>query len=159
MSRNPLKLGPQGDRDVVVERSFDAPRDLVFEAFTRPELVKRWMLGPDGWSMPVCTIDLRPGGKGRYEWTSDSGGPGMTLNSTFKEIVAPERIVHTERFEPDWTQGDTTVTTTFTEKDGKTIVRMTITYPTAEGRDMVLKSGMEQGMARGYERLDDILKG
>jgi len=158
MSRNAMKLGPQGDREVVVERSFDAPRDLVFEAFTKPELVKRWMLGPDGWSMPVCTIDLRPGGKGRYEWQNADRSTGMALSTVFKEIVPLERIVHTERFDPDWTQGETIVTTTFTEKAGKTTVTMTIVYPSAEGRDMVLKSGMEQGMARSYERLDDVLK-
>lgn len=158
MSRNEMKLAPQGDREIVVERSFDAPRDLVFEAFTKPELIKRWMLGPDGWSMPVCTIDLRPGGKGHYEWKSNVGNPGMILNSTFREIVAPERIVHTEQFDPDWTQGETTITTTFTERAGKTTVKMTIAYPSAEVRDMVLKSGMEQGIARGYERLDDMLK-
>lgn len=108
--------------------------------------------------MPVCTIDLRPDGKGRYEWQNADRGDGMSLNAVFKEIVPPERIVHTERFDPDWTQGETTVTTTFTEKAGKTTVTITIVYPSPEVREMVLKSGMEQGMARSYERLEDVLK-
>lgn len=158
MSRNTMKLTPQGDREVVIERSFDAPRDLVFEAFIKPELVQRWMLGPDGWSMPVCTIDLRPGGKGRYEWQNADRSTGMSLNTVFKEVVVPERIVHTERFDPDWAQGEATVTTLFTEKNGKTTVTMKIVYASADVRDMVLKSGMDQGMARSYERLDDVLK-
>lgn len=158
MIRNAMKLTPQGDREVVIERSFDAPRDLVFEAFIKPELVQRWMLGPDGWSMPVCTIDLRPGGRGRYEWQNTDRSTGMSLNTVFKEVVVPERIVHTERFDPDWAQGEATVTTLFTEKDGKTTVTMRIVYASADVRDMVLKSGMDQGMARSYERLDDVLK-
>lgn len=158
MSRNAMKLTPQGDREVVIERSFNAPRDLVFEAFIKPELVQRWMLGPDGWSMPVCTIDLRPGGKGRYEWQNADRSTGMSLDTVFKEVVVPERIVHTERFDPDWAQGDATVTTLFTEKNGKTTVTIKIVYASADVRDMVLKSGMDQGMARSYERLDDVLK-
>lgn len=158
MSRNAMKLTPQGDREVVIERSFNAPRDLVFEAFIKPELVQRWMLGPDGWSMPVCTIDLRPGGKGRYEWQNADRSTGMSLDTVFKEVVVPERIVHTERFDPDWAQGEATVTTLFTEKNGKTTVTIKIVYASADVRDMVLKSGMDQGMARSYERLDDVLK-
>lgn len=158
MSRNAMKLTPQGDREVVIERSFNAPRDLVFEAFIKPELVQRWMLGPDGWSMPVCTIDLRPGGKGRYEWQNADRSTGMSLDTVFKEVIVPERIVHTERFDPDWAQGDATVTTLFTEKNGKTTVTIKIVYASADVRDMVLKSGMDQGMARSYERLDDVLK-
>ena len=158
MSRNAMKLTPQGDREIVIERSFDAPRDLVFEAFIKPELVQRWMLGPDGWSMPVCTIDLRPGGKGRYEWQNADRSTGMSLNVVFKEVVAPERIVHTERFDQDWTQGEATITTLFAEKDGRTTVTMKIVYASPDVREMVLKSGMDQGMARSYERLDDVLK-
>lgn len=158
MNRNAMKLAPQGDREIVIERSFDAPRDLVFEAFTKPELVKRWMLGPDGWSMPVCTIDLRAGGRGRYEWRNADRSTGMSLNTVFKEVVVPERIVHTERFDPDWAQGEATVTTLFTEKNGKTTVTIKIVYAAADVRDMVLKSGMDEGMARSYERLDDVLK-
>ena len=158
MNRNAMKLAPQGDREIVIERSFDAPRDLVFEAFTKPELVKRWMLGPDGWSMPVCTIDLRAGGRGRYEWQNADRSTGMSLNTVFKEVVVPERIVHTERFDPDWAQGEATVTTLFTEKNGKTTVTIKIVYAAADVRDMVLKSGMDEGMARSYERLDDVLK-
>jgi uncharacterized protein YndB with AHSA1/START domain len=155
--KSDLKLGPQGDREIVVTRTFNAPRDLVFDAFTKPELVKRWMLGPEGWSMPVCNIDLRVGGKGRYEWANAERQSGMALTAEFLEIVPPERIVHTELFDQDWTGGKTVITTTFTERAGKTTMTMTIVYPSAEARDSVLKSGMEQGMAMSYDRLDSIL--
>jgi uncharacterized protein YndB with AHSA1/START domain len=156
--KHAMKLVPQGDREIVVTRTFDAPRALVFEAFTSPELVKRWMLGPEGWSMPVCTIDLRPGGKSRYEWAHAGRRTTMGLTATFKEIVAPERIVHTEKFDEDWTGGETTITTVFTEKAGKTTMTMTIVYASAETRDRVMKSRMEQGMSAGYDRLDGLLE-
>lgn len=156
--KNTVKLGPQGDREIVIVRTFNAPRTLVFEAFTKPELVKRWMLGPDGWSMPVCNIDLRPSGKSRYEWKNANRDANMGLSAVFKEIVPPERIVHTEKFDEDWTEGETTITTLFTEKAGKTTMTMTIVYSSPQGRDRVLKSGMEQGMAQSYDRLDAILE-
>ena len=156
--KHAMKLVPQGDREIVVTRTFDAPRELVFEAFTRPELVKRWMLGPEGWSMPVCTIELRPGGKSRYEWAHTNRKTSMGLTATFKEISPPERIVHTEKFDEDWTGGETTITTVFTERAGKTTMTMTIVYASAATRDMVMKSGMEQGMSTSYDRLDGLLE-
>jgi uncharacterized protein YndB with AHSA1/START domain len=152
-----LKLGPQGDREIVVIRSFNAPRDLVFEAFTKPELVQRWMLGSDGWSMPVCTIDFRVGGKGRYEWKSPDGKHGMALSAEFIEIVRPERIVHKEVFDGTPVPVASVITSTFVEKAGRTTMTMVIRYPSPEVRDFMLKSGMEHGMALSYDRLETVL--
>lgn len=147
-----------GDLEVVMTRVFDAPRHLVFHAFTKPELVKRWLLGPDGWSMPICEIDLKVGGRYRYQWRRDKDGQTMATGGVFREIVAGERIVHTEKFEEPWFEGEAVVTTRFDERDGKTTVSMTILYEKREIRDGVLKSGMERGVAKSYERLADILE-
>lgn len=152
-----LKLQAQGDREIVATRSFNAPRDLVFEAFTKPELVQRWMLGSDGWSMPVCTIDFRVGGKGRYEWKSPDGQHGMALSSEFLEIVPPERIVHREVFDGTPVPVESTITSTFVEREGRTTMTMVIRYPTPEVREFMLKSGMEHGMSLSLQRLEDML--
>ncbi len=148
-----------GDLDVVMTRDFDAPRTLVFDAFTRPELVSRWLLGPDGWTMPVCEIDLRPGGRYRYVWRKDAGDQQMAVGGVYREVVRPERIVHSERFEQPWYEGEAVVTTRFEQRDGRTTVTMTIRYDSRRTRDAVLQSGMERGVARSYERLDGILHG
>src|SRR6266540_1548703 len=86
-----------GDREIVMTREFDAPRPLVFEGFTKPDLVRRWLLGPPGWSMPVCEIDLKAGGKYRYEWREESTGTTMGVSGVYREVSAPARIVHTQR--------------------------------------------------------------
>jgi len=145
-----------GDRDVVVTRIFDAPRDLVFDCFTKPDLVPRWLLGPPGWTMPVCTIDFRVGGKYRYEWRS-AAGKTMAVSGTFRELAPPARIVHSERFDEDWTGGEALVTTVFTENAGKTTVVMTIRFASAEARAGAVATGMTRGMAQSYDRLDDLL--
>ena len=147
-----------GDLEVVMTRVFDAPRHLVFHAFTKPELVKRWLLGPDGWSMPVCEIDLKVGGRYRYQWRRDKDGQTMATGGTFREIVENARIVHTEKFEEPWFEGEAIVTTDFKEEKDKTTVTMTIRYDNREIRDGVLKSGMERGVAKSYERLADLLE-
>jgi uncharacterized protein YndB with AHSA1/START domain len=109
-----------GELEIVMTRVFDAPRQMVFDAWTRPELVKRWLLGPDGWSMLVCEIDLRVGGKYRYVWRRDRDGKEMASGGVFREIVAPERIVNTERFEDPWYPGESVVTNEFVERGGRT---------------------------------------
>lgn len=151
-----LKVSALNDREILMTRWFDAPRDLVFDAFTKPSLVKRWLTGPDGWSMPVCEIDLKIGGRLRYVWRHD-GGSDMGLTGTFREIKRPERIVHNEIFDEDWTGGETLVTTIFTEESGQTLVRMSVLYASREMRDQVLKSPMEGGMAQSYNRLEKLL--
>lgn len=153
-----MTLKPRGDREIVVVRAFNAPRDLVFDAFSKPELVKRWMLGSDGWSMPVCTIDFCVGGKGRYEWKSPDGQHGMALSSEFVEIARPERIVHKEVFDGTPQPVESVITSTFVEKAGRTTMTMVIRYPTPQVRDFMLKSGMEQGMALSFQRLAGMIE-
>src|SRR5687768_6077484 len=100
-----LQITGQGEREIVITRSFDAPRGLVFDAFTKPELVKQWLLGPDGWSMPVCEIDLKVGGAYRYVWRRDADGSEMGMGGVYREIVPNERIVATEKFDQAWYPG------------------------------------------------------
>src|SRR5258707_85600 len=129
-----LKITTRGDREIVMTRVFDAPRNLVFEAFTKPELVKRWLLGPEGWSMPVCEIDLREGGKYRYVWRNDAEGQEMGMGGIFREVVPPDRILATEKFDEAWYPGEALDTITLTEQDGKTTLRQTILYNSRETR-------------------------
>jgi uncharacterized protein YndB with AHSA1/START domain len=146
-----------GDREIVVTRVFDAPRRLVFDAYTKPELVKKWLLGPEGWSMPVCEIDLREGGKYRYVWRNDADGQEMGMGGTYREVVPPDRIVATEKFDEAWYPGEALGTITLTEQDGKTTLRQTILYNSRETRDAVLKSPMQYGLAASYDRLEGFL--
>jgi uncharacterized protein YndB with AHSA1/START domain len=154
-----LMVTTPSDRAILMTRLFDAPRRLVFEAFAKPELVQRWLLGPDGWSMPVCEIDLRVGGGYRYVWRKDRTGEQMTLTGTFREILPPERLVHTERFEDPWYPGEAVITTVFEEQGGRTTMRQTMLLISREARDAVLKSGMETGVERSYQRLEEQLAG
>jgi uncharacterized protein YndB with AHSA1/START domain/effector-binding domain-containing protein len=151
-----LDLTTAGEREIVMARRFQAPRALVFRAFTEPGLVSRWLLGPPDWSMPICEIDLRIGGALRYLWRHTGGGE-MGLSGVFREIVPDERLVHTELFDEDWTGGETLVTTTFVESAGTTTARIAILYPSREARDAAARSGMEKGIDASYARLDEIL--
>ena len=145
------------DREVRVTRVFDAPRALIYDCHTKPDLVRRWLLGPPGWTMPVCEIDLRVGGRYRYVWRSEADGSEFALGGQFREIVSPERIVHTERFEGSET-GDALCTLTLTEEGGRTILTHTIAFPTREVRDQVLQTGMTDGMAASYDRLEGLMQ-
>ena len=151
-----LKLTTRGDREIVITRAFDAPRKLVFDAFTRPELVKQWLLGPDGWSMPVCEIDLRVGGTYRYVWRK-AGAPDMGMGGVYREVLVPERIVASEKFDQAWYPGEAIGTLVLLEQAGKTTVTQTVLYESQEARDGILKSGMEQGVAASYDRLAQLL--
>jgi uncharacterized protein YndB with AHSA1/START domain len=151
-----LKVSALNDREILMTRLFDAPRDLVFDAFTKPHLIKRWLTGPDGWSLPVCEVDLKVGGGLRYVWRHDDG-TSIGLSGTFREIKRPERIVHVELFDEDWTGGEAVVTTVFTEQGNQTLMRQTILYGSRAARDAVLKSPMEQGVAQSYDRLAELL--
>jgi uncharacterized protein YndB with AHSA1/START domain len=157
MTKAALKVTTPSDREAVITRVVDAPRGMVFDAHTKPELVQRWLLGPPGWTMPVCEIDLRVGGKYRYEWR-DAGGRSMGMGGTFTEIVRPSRIVATQLFDQDWTGGETIVSTDIVEKDGKCTIRTTVRYASREARDAALQTGMTSGMEMGYARLDELLK-
>ncbi len=150
-----FKIAPSGQREIIMTRVFDAPRDLVFDALTKPDLVKRWLLGPPGWSMPVCEIDLKVGGKYRYVWRNEDGRE-MGMGGTYREIVRPAKLVHTELFDEARYAGESLNTWTLTEKNG-TVLSVTTRYEIRETRDDVLKSGMETGVAASYDRLDEIL--
>ena len=152
-----LTVTTPSDREIVMTRVFNAPRRLVFDAHTKPELVKRWLLGPPGWSMPVCEIDLRVGGKYRYVWRSDSDGTQMGMGGVYREVLAPERIVTTERFDEAWYPGEGVGTLLLVERGGKTTLTNTMRYESRAARDGVLKSGMEKGVAESYDRLAELL--
>src|SRR5216684_1490495 len=114
-----LKVTTRGDREIVMTRDFDAPRRLVFDALSKPELVKQWLLGPPGWSMPVCEIDLRVGGAYRYVWRHSSGKE-MGMGGVYREIVPQERLIYTELFDEAWYPGESLITTTLVEQGGRT---------------------------------------
>jgi uncharacterized protein YndB with AHSA1/START domain len=157
MSTAAVKISAHEERELVIMRTFNASRALVFDAFTKPELVKRWLLGPDGWSMPVCEIDLRVGGKYRYVWRRDADGTEMGMGGVYREVAKPARLVATEKFDDAWYPGEALGTFEFVEKDGRTTVTQTMRYESREARDAVLKSPMERGVKASFDRLDAIL--
>lgn len=148
-----LKVTTPSDREIVLTRVFDAPRRLVFEAFTRPELLKRWF-GPRGWSLVVCEVDLKVGGGFRFVLRGPDGAE-MGMRGVWREIVPPERSVHMESF--DDYPGESQVTTVLVEQGGRTTLTAIILYPSQEVRDAVLKSGMEHGAAESYDKLAELL--
>jgi uncharacterized protein YndB with AHSA1/START domain len=152
-----LTITADGEHQIVVTRVFDAPRHLVWDAHTRPELVKRWLAGPAGWTMEVCVIDLRVGGAYRYVWRRDDTGTKMGVGGVYREVVAPERMVTTERFDQSWYDGEGVGTLVLHERDGQTTLTNTLRYDTREIRDRVLASPMDQGMAASYDRLERML--
>ena len=152
-----LKLTTRGDREILMTREFNAPRRLVFDAFTRPELLKQWLLGPLGWSMPVCEIDLKVGGAYRYVWRRDSDGSEMGMGGVYREIVAPRRIVSTEVFDKAWYPGEAVGTLVLSESAGITTVTQSVLYQSRDARNGVLRSDMERGVAMSYDRLADLL--
>ncbi|MEO5805948.1 SRPBCC family protein [Devosia sp.] len=151
----PLIITTPTDREIVVTRRFDAPRDLVFLCYTKPDLLRRWYGLPD-WIMTVCEIDLRVGGKWRFA-TRAPNGFEMASSGVYREIAAPERIVNTETYDQDWTGGETLCTLVLTEADGKTTSTLTVLYASKEARDGAAASPMAEGMEIGFKRLDDLL--
>ena len=154
MSTATAKATMQGERELVVTRTFDAPRHLVYKAWTEPKYVKQWMLGPEGWSMPVCEVDLRPGGAWHFVWRHNDGQE-MEMHGVYKEVNPPERVVSTESWGGPWPE--TVNTLVFTEKDGKTTMTLTILYVSKEARDEALKTGMTKGMELSFQRLEKVL--
>ncbi|HSY13593.1 MAG TPA: SRPBCC family protein [Verrucomicrobiae bacterium] len=151
-----FKIEAPSDREIVMTRVFDAPRQMLFDAFTKPELVPQWLTGCVGHTMPICEIDLRVGGAYRYVWRGPDGFE-MSSQGLFREIVAPERVVATERFEPAWYKGENINTTTFVEADGMTTVTLKIECASRQVRDEMLKSGMDRGVAYSYDQLEKML--
>lgn len=148
-------LTTPSEREIVVTRVVEAPRRLVFEAYTNPEHVPHWMLGPEGWSMPICEIDLRPGGAWRFVWRHANGNE-MEMRGEYREIVPPERLVSTESWGGDWPE--TLNTLLLSEDDGKTTITTCVLYASQEARDAALKTGMREGMALSFDRLEDYLQ-
>lgn len=151
-----FKISTPADREILIERDFAAPRSLVWDCFTKPELVRQWLLGPDGWTMPVCEIDARPGGSYRYVWRK-AGVPDMGMGGTFQEVSWPGRLVATEKFDEAWYPGEALNTTEFTVAGPRTHVAIRVRYESREARDSAKRSGMERGMAAGYDRLERLL--
>lgn len=149
-----VKITIPTDREVVVTRTFDAPRTLVFDAYTQPELLKRWY-GAPGRSLVVCEVDLRVGGAYRFLWRGE-GKSDVGMHGVHREVVRPERLVRTERWE-DWDAGEIIETVTFTEHAGQTVLRSTGLYPSRDVRDAVLKAGLENGTRETFGRLADEL--
>ncbi|HKA08393.1 MAG TPA: SRPBCC family protein [Gemmataceae bacterium] len=153
-----LQVTTPTDREIVMTRVVDAARDLVFEAMTKPELLQRWLLGPPGWTMPVCESDLKVGGTFRHVWRGPEGQE-MAMRGVYREIVPPERIVRTESFEfgCEAQGGEQLGTLVLTENGDKTTITLRVLFPSKEARDAAVASGMEHGVAAGYARLDEIL--
>ncbi len=142
------------DEEIAISRAFDAPRHLVFEAHTKPEHVTQWLLGPEGWTMPVCEIDLRAGGPWRFTW-QHADGRKMEMTGIYREVVPPERIVNTEQWGPEWPE--TVNTTLFAEEQGRTTVTQIVRYPSKQARDAAVATGMMSGVERSYELLEALL--
>jgi uncharacterized protein YndB with AHSA1/START domain len=142
------------DCEIVAVRVVDAPRSLVWDIWTRPEHLPHWMTGPDGWMMTACEIDLRAGGTWRFAWRGRDGAE-MEMRGVYREVVPPERLVHTESWGGDWP--DTLNTLVLTEEDGKTTMTCTVRYPSKEARDRALGTGMKEGWSRSYDRLDGYM--
>ena len=152
-----FEMSTPSDCEIQITRVFDAPRALVFDAFTRPELVKRWLLGPPGWTMPLCEIDLKVGGRYRYVWRHESDGKEMGMGGVFREIVSPRLLVATEKFYEPWFPGEALDTTIFAEEGNATRMTITVLYESKEARDIARRSGMENGVAASYNRLEQYL--
>jgi uncharacterized protein YndB with AHSA1/START domain len=161
-----LKVSTPTDTTIVMTRSFNAPRPMVWDAMTKAELVRRWMFCPPGWSWAACEMDVRVGGKYRWEWNGPIGQLALTIRGEHKEVQPPARIVHTELMEMAPGAGECgpeggcpepwelVATVELTEKEGVTSMKMTLAFGSKPARDAALASGMEQGMEAGYQGLD-----
>lgn len=166
-----LQVTTPTDLQIVMTRTFDAPRRMVWDAMTRPDLMKKWMFTPPEWSWAKCEMDLRVGEKFSWEWNGPDGRLALTIRGVYKEIVPHSKIVHTELMEMGPGAGDCgggggdscpepwelLATLEFTESGGRTTMRMTLDFPSKQARDGALASGMEHGMEAGYTRLDGML--
>ena len=153
-----LHVTTPDERTIVVERSFDAPRTRVWDAWTKPELLRRWLLGAEGWILDVCEVDLRPGGRFRWVWKREQDGTSMGLSGEYREVLPPARLVHTEEFDERWYPGDALITLELTESGGRTHTRSTWRYDSIEARDVVLKTAIS-GVEVSYDHLAELLAG
>lgn len=151
-----LQLFTPNDRELVMTRSFAAPMELVFACHTRAELVRRWLLGPPGWTMPVCEIDARVDGAYRFQWRGPDGET-MGAAGVHREVVAPERLVFTQLFDEDWTGGETLITIALRDAAGRTELTQTTLFASAGAREAALATGMAEGMESSFQQLDALL--
>lgn len=142
------------DNEIVARHTFNAPRQRVWDAWTSCDHLPKWLLGPPGWSMSICEIDLRPGGTQRLVWRGEDGAE-MEIRGIFREVNPPERLILRESWGGDWPE--TTNTLTLTEEDGRTTMTMNIRYPSQEARDAALQTGMKDGMAQSFDRAAEYL--
>ncbi len=157
---NKLTISTPTERGLVMTRDFDAPRRLVWDAMTKPDLIRRWLFCPPGWQMTSCEEDVRVGGAYHWAWNGPDGKPAMSMRGVYREVVPPERLTRTEVFEfgcGGMSSEEQTMTMAFTERNGKTTVTISGEYTTKEARDAALASGMEQGVSAGYDNLETML--
>lgn len=152
-----LEITTPSDHELAMTRVFDAPPELVFRALTEPKLVRRWLSGLPGWTMPVCEIDLRVGGAYRYVWRHEENGSEMAMGGVYREITVPERLVATEVFDDPWYPGEGLATFTLEVDGGRTTLIQTMRYESKEARDAVLASPMEDGVVASYNRMAEVL--
>jgi uncharacterized protein YndB with AHSA1/START domain len=151
-----LKVSTPSDREVALTRVFDAPRQLVFEAYTKPDLLKQWAGGPEGWNLVVCEVDLQVGGA--WRWVIEGpNGEKMGLGGVYLDVVPPERLVSTEAYDEPWYDGEATSMIVLTESQGRTTLMMTVRYASKAVRDAVLQTPMAQGVGAGFDRLAELL--
>jgi len=146
------------DTQIRVVREFDAPRDLVYLAYAKPELVQRWLLGPPGWSMPVCEMDLRPGGSYRYRWRQQQSGREFGFRGTYSRVDPGERIDSSQWPDDAEPMGSMELVTTFIKIGGRTRVEYLMTAPSKEARDAAIATGMTDGMEMSFQALDGVLQ-
>jgi uncharacterized protein YndB with AHSA1/START domain len=163
VTKEKAQVSLPSEREVRVVRRFNAPRELVYRAHTDAKLVQRWMLGPPGWSMPVCEMDVRVGGSYRFRWRSDEDGKEFGFHGVFTAVEAPARFAHEEHYDPGdvggamSTEGPAIVTTELTEHARVTTVTTTLLFPSKQARDAAVGTGMTDGMEMSYQKLDELL--
>lgn len=159
MTPKGLQISTPTDTTIVLIRTFNAPRRLVWEAMTTPAKMRRWMLAPPGWTLAVCECEARVGGALRLAWKSEDADPVMTLRGEFTEVVPHERMVHTETMLLGTGEsiGSLVETHEFQERNGITTMRITQRYDSKDARDGAIASGMDQGMEAGYKQMDALL--
>jgi uncharacterized protein YndB with AHSA1/START domain len=151
-----LEVTTPSEREIAMTRVFAAPASMVFDAWTKPELLKRWLGVRNGWEMAVCEVDLKVGGAYRFVWRGPDGAE-MGMSGVYREIVPPERLVATEVFDDAWYPGEAVDTMVMDEQDGKTTLTVTVLYESQEARDAVLQSDMARGAAESYDKLAELL--
>lgn len=160
----PIEVSQPSDREVRVVRTFKAPRQLVWDAHTKPELMQKWCYGFEGWTLPICEMDVREGGKYRWRWRSDADGSEFGFFGAFSDVKEPSTLGHDQYYDPgdmDYAMpvGDPClITLEFGEADGVTTLTMTMKFVSNEARDGAVSTGMTDGMEVGYARIDDMLK-